>query len=228
MARTLGAINKPKEDEETEVKEEVQKVQEPESKIQFFSEIDMNEKGNITSSMPAWYFEAHIDELRETIGRKERALERGYIDQDQIFRVREELKLERKQLKGIEDSKPKLGGRNKDRCWNAYKSLQDQIAETMPTRKENFDGLVSPQAELKRLKTKHIKIDPEIAKACGVNVVKGHITGDEANKCYQIIGRALGENTYTEKLRRDGNTEAYRSMNELTQTILKGMESRGS
>ena len=226
MARPMGSTNKPKEDEETEVKEPT--IQEPESKIQFFSEIDMNEKGNITSSMPAWYFEAHIDELRETIGRKERALERGYVDQDQIFRVREELKVERKQLKGIENSKPDLQGRNKDRCWSAYKSLQDQIAETMPTRKENFDGLVSPQAELKRLKTKHIKIDTEIAKACGVNVVHGKVSGDEAAKCYQILGRALGENTYTEKLRRDGNTEAYRSMNELTKSILKGMEARGS
>ena len=225
MARPMGSPNKPKEEETgmTEVE-----TQEPESKIQFFSEIDMDDKGHVTSSMPAWYFEAHIDELKETIGRKERALERGYIDQDQIFSVREELKIERKQLKGIEDSKPKLVGRNQDRCWNAYKSLQDQIAETMPTRKENFDGLVSPQSELKRLKTKHIKIDTEIAKACGVNVVHGKITGDEANKCYQILGKALGENTYTEKLRRDGNTEAYRSMNELTQSILKGMEARGS
>ena len=225
MARPMGSPNKPKE-EETEMKEA--ETQEPESKIQFFSEIDMDDKGHVTSSMPAWYFEAHIDELKETIGRKERVLERGYIDQDQIFRVREELKIERKQLKGIEDSKPKLVGRNQDRCWNAYKSLQDQIKDTMPTRKENFDGLVSPQQELKRLKTKHIKIDTEIAKACGVNVVHGKITGDEANKCYQILGKALGENTYTEKLRRDGNTEAYRSMNELTQSILKGMEARGS
>jgi hypothetical protein len=220
MGRPLGSPNKEKESETT--------VQEPESKIQFFSEIDMNEKGSITSTLPAWYFDAHIEELKEAIGRKERALERGYVDQDQIFRVREELKLERKQLKGIEDSKPKLEGRNKDRCWNAYKSLQEQIASTLPTRKENLDGLVSPQNELKRMKSKHIKIDPEIAKACGVNVVKGHISGDEANKCYQILGKALGENTYAEKLRRDGNTEAYRSMNELTQSILKGIEARGS
>lgn len=224
MTRPMGSTNKSKEEE---TKEEVT-VQEPETKIQFFSEIDMNEQGHITSSMPAWYFEAHIDELKYTIEKDERALERGYIEQDQIFRTREELKVRKKQLKGIQDSKPKLAGRNQDRCWSVYKSLQEQIAATMPTRKENFDGLVSPQQELKRLKTKHIKIDTEIAKACSVNVVKGKITGDEANKCYQILGKALDENTYTEKLRRDGNTEAYRSMNELTQSILKGLDARGS
>lgn len=203
-------------------------IQEPETKIQFFSEIDMNEKGNITSSMPAWYFEAHMEELREGIEKKERALEAGLILQDQIARTKEEVKRERSKLKGIESSKPDLQGRNKDRCWNAYKSLQEQITETMPTRKENFDGLVSPQAELKRLKTKHVKIDTEIAKACGVNVVHGKITGDEANKCYQILGRALGENTYTERLRRDGNAGAYKPMNDLTEAILKGMEIRGT
>ena len=223
MSRTLGAKNITKE----EVKVEVE-AQDPETKIQFFSEIDMNKNGHITSAMPAWYFDAHIDELKETIGRDERALERGYIEQDQIFRVREELKIKRKQLAGIKASKPELTGANHDRCWKAYKSLEEQIKDTMPTRKENFDGLVSPQSELKRLKTKHIKIDPMIAKACNVKAIHGKITGDEANKCYQILGKTMGENTYTEKLRRDGNTEAYKSMHELTQSILKGMEPRGS
>ena len=218
MARPLGSTNKPKEEVT-----ETPKSQEPAGKIQFFSEVDMNDKGYITSAMPAWYFDSQIDELREGVGRKERALKMGMVPQEDIYRTREEIRKETAKLRAIEKSKPTLEGPNKDRCWNVYKSLQDQIKDTMPTRKENYDGLVSPQNELKRLKSKHIKVDPEIAKACGVNVVKGHITGDEANKCYQILGRALGENTFTEALRRDGNTEAYRSMNDLTQSILKGM-----
>jgi len=222
MGRPIGSPNKPKE-EETKVE-----AQEPETKIQFFSEADMNDKGYITSSMPAWYFDAHIDELRETMERKERAIKMGMVAQEDIFRTREEIKKEKAKLKSIENSKPELKGANKDRCWGAYKSLQDQIKYTMPTRKEAKDGLVSPQQELKRLKSKHIKVDTEIAKACGVNVVKGHITGDEANKCYQILGRALGENTYTEALRRDGNTEAYKSMDDLTKAILQGVQVRGT
>lgn len=225
MGRPLGSANKITETV-TETQEPI--VSEPESKIQFFSEVDMNDKGYITSAMPAWYFDAHIDELREGVGRKERALQMGMVPQEDIYRTREEIKKEKAKLRSIEASKPELKGANKDRCGRAYESLQNQIKDTMPTRKENYDGLVSPQSELKRLKTKHIKIDPEIGKACGVNVVKGHITGDEANKCYQILGRALGENTFTEALRRDGNTEAYRSMNELTQSILKGLEIRGT
>ena len=224
MANPVGRPKQKVEVEETEVETKTEIAQEPETKIQFFSEVDMNDQGHITSAMPAWYFDAHIDELREAVGRKERALQMGMVPQEDIFRTREEIKREKVKLKSIEASKPELKGANKDRCWKVYQSLQDQIKDTMPTRKEAKDGLVSPQQELTRLKTKHIKVDPEIAKACGVNVVKGHITGDEANKCYQILGRALGENTFTEALRRDGNTEAYRSMNDLTQTILKGMK----
>ena len=92
----------------------------------------------------------------------------------------------------------------------------------MPTRKQAKDGLVDPYRELKRLKTKHIKIDPEIAKACGVKAVQGKISGDEANKCYQILGKALGENTIVEVLRKDGNSEAYQSIHDLTRAILDG------
>jgi len=215
----MGSANKPK--------VEITETQESESKIQFFSEIDIDEHGRITSEMPVWYFDAQIDELKEGIGRKKRALEQGFIVQDQIQAVKEELKNEVAKLERIEDSKPKLKGANKDRVWRSYESLGKQIKETMPTRKQAHDGLVNPHEELKRLKSKHVKIDTEIAKACGVKVLHGKVTGDEANKCYQILGRALGENSNPEALRRDGNSEAYQSMNELTQSILKGMEPRG-
>lgn len=217
MGRPVGSTNKVTET-----------TNESEGKIQFFSEIDMDEHGKIRSEMPVWYFDAQIEELREGIGRKERSLERGEIIQEQIPTVREELIKERAKLKKIEQSKPELKGANKDKAWRAYESLGKQIKDSMPTRKQNHDGLVNPHEELKRLKGKHIKIDTEIAKACGVSVLHGKVTGDEANKCYQILGRALGENSNPEALRRDGNAEAYHSMNDLTQAILKGMEIRGA
>jgi hypothetical protein len=75
---------------------------------------------------------------------------------------------------------------------------------------------------MKRLKTKHISIEPALAKALGVKAVNGKISGDEANKCYQILGRAIGESTSVEALRRDGNTEAYQTIHDLTQVILEG------
>ncbi|MCK4328792.1 hypothetical protein KAX02_03010 [candidate division WOR-3 bacterium] len=190
--------------------------------IQFFGEVDLNDQGGIKSDMPAWYFDVHIENLRENIERKARGVERNLYAPDQILRVKEEIKAERVKLKEIEDSRPKLSGKALDKCGNAYESLKKQIRETMPTRKESKDGLVSPHEELNRMKSKHIKIDTEIAKACGVHVVRGKISGDEANKVYQILGKALGENTNVERLRRDGNSEAYKTMHNLTQAILGG------
>jgi len=192
------------------------------SKIQFFGEVDLNDKGGISSDMPAWYFDVHIENLRENVERKARGLAMNLYAPDQVLRVKEEITTEREQLKKIEGSRPTLSGEQKDRCFRVYESLKKQIAETMPTRKEAKEGLVSPHSELKRLKTKHIKVDTELAKACGVKVVKGNISGDEANKMFQILGKTLGEDTNVERLRRDGKSESYKSMDALTQAILSG------
>jgi len=198
------------------------------SKIRFFGEVDLDRDGKITSDMPAWYFERHIDEMEEGILRKENQLARGAIAADNVPMIKEEIKAEKAKLRKIKESKPTLTGNQVDRCWRVYKSLTEQIQASMPTRKQSKDGLVNPYDELKRLKQKHIKIDPEIAKACGVKAVQGKISGDEANKCYQIIGRTLGENTNVEALRRDGNTEAYHTINDLTKAILSGMQIKGA
>lgn len=194
-----------------------------ESKIRFFGEIDMNDQtGAIRSDMPAWFFDVHIENLREGIERKARGVGLNLYAPDQILRVKEEIAMEREKLAEIEKSCPALSDAQKDRCFRAYESLKAQISDTMPTRKEAKNGLVSPHEELKRLKAKHISIAPEIAKACGVHVVHGKISGDEANKCFQILGKSLGENINIERLRRDGNSEAYKSMHDLTQAILAG------
>lgn len=196
--------------------------------IRFFGEIDCNEiDGSIKSHMPAWYHETHIEELRESTSRKERMIERGLVQPDQVPILRNEIAGEKARLKAIEESRPNLEGKHKDMAYKAYKNLEAQIRDSMPTRKETKQGLVNPQEELKRLKdARHISLSPEIAKACGVKAYRGQLTGDQANKCYQILGKALGENTNVERLRRDGNTEAYRSMHDLTQAILKGVEIR--
>lgn len=191
-----------------------------EDKIVFFGEVDLNKDGKITSDMPAWYMRAHIEELEQNIVRKESMLKRGGFEQDQIPVIKAEIEADRDKLKKIENSRPKLAGKNKDRVVRAYESLGKQIGESMPTRKETKDGLVSPYDEMKRLKEKHIKISPELAAACGCKPVQGKITGDEANKCYQIMGRALGENTNVERLRRDTGVESYKTENEYLKKIL--------
>lgn len=203
------------------------KIQEPAATkegIQFFGDIDLGTDNKIKSHLPAWYFDQAIDEMQNSIERKERALEHHLIKEELIQTTKNEIVAERERLKEILSSKPALGA-NQDRCASAYKSLGEQIKDTMPTRKQAKDGLVNPHQELKRLKTKHIKIDPDIAAACGVKAVGGKVTGDEAARCYKILGKALGENTNVEYLRRDGSMPSYQSMHELTAAIIEGMKS---
>jgi len=196
------------------------------TKIQFFGEADCDKDGNITSEMPSWYLERHIEELEESINRKETALKFNRIVSDQVPRMQAEVKAEKEKLKKIRESKPVVEGAAKDRCAKTYESLKKQIRESMPTRKQAKDGLANPYDELKRLKEKHITISPEMAASLGVKSDHGKISGDEANKCFQILGKVLGEQTNPESLRRDGTGDAYQSMHDLTKLILEGRETR--
>ena len=199
----------------------MQEVEEK-SKIRFFGEVDLNAQGGRISDVPAWCFDVHMDEMEESIASKQRQIDLGIVAPDSVHLMREEIRSEKEKLNLIKNSKPDLTGNQKDKCYNAYKALGERIRDTMPTRKEMNDGLVNAHDELKRMKSKHISISPEIAKACMVKPVNGKITGDEANKCYRILGAALGENTSPERLRRDGGGEAYKTMEAFTQAILQG------
>lgn len=193
----------------------------------FFGEIDLNEKGGIRSDTPAWYFDVHIDELEESMARKQRAIDHNLVEPEQALRMREEIKNEKAKLRAIKESRPTLTTAQRDKCANAYFSLESQIAESLPTRKEDREGLISPRDELKRMKTHHIEIDPDVARACGCEPRNGKITGDQANKCFSILGKHLGENYRVERLRRDGGGEAYKTMNDLAKAIFEGKEIRG-
>ena len=199
-----------------------------EGKIQFFGEVDLNENGGRVSDVPSWCLDVHVDEMEESINRKRRQLDMGIVAQESAHMMREEIKMEQERLDKIKAGKPVLTGSQKDKCNNSYRLLAERIKDTMPTRKEMNDGLVSAHDELKRMKDTHISISPEIGKACMVKPVNGKISGDEAAKCYRILGAALGESTSTERLRRDGGGEAYKSMEALTQAIMQGKSIKGA
>jgi hypothetical protein len=186
------------------------KAKKESSKIQFFGEVDLNDQGGIKSDMPAWYLERHIEEMEEGILRKETALQNRTVDPEVVPRMREEVKAERAKLKQIKEGKPDLNDTQRDKCAATYESLRGQIKDSMPTRKQAKDGLVDPYNEMKRLKSKHITISPEMAKAC-----------------YQILGKTLGESTSVEELRKDGGHPAQESIHDLTKLILEGREVRG-
>jgi hypothetical protein len=190
--------------------------------IKFFGSVDCDKDGNITSDMPAWYFERQIEELREGVVKKKGMLNRGEVASDQIPVIEGQIQAETDKLNEIQRSRPQLSAKNKDKVFREYQSLAKQIGESLPTRKESRDGLVSPYDELKRMKSKHINVDVELARACGCRPVDGKVSGDEANKMFHLFGKTLNENTSIERLRKDGGKDAYKMMHNLTKAILEG------
>lgn len=188
--------------------------------IQFFGSVDKNKDGKIASSLPAWFHDVQLEKLTEEVSRKERQIGRGEVPPDHVFMVKNEVENLKKKITEIQMSKPTLRGGQKDMVHKEYQQLASQIADSMPTRREDRNGFVNPRDELKRMKSPHIAISQKMADACGVKPVNGKISGDQAARCYKMMGKVLGENTNVEKLRKEGHSESYRTMNELTEKIL--------
>ena len=173
--------------------------------IEFFGEADRNIKGEVVSEMPAWYFKTHMRELKESLDRKNRQLDRGDIPRQSVPIVAQEIKKIEAKIDELKAGCPKLIGGQKDKLYKEYCKLQNEIRDSLPTRLENEKGVADPYVELSRMKKHHIKVDPELAKACNVKVDKaGKVTGDGANKMYKLFGRRLGENENVEKIRKEG------------------------
>jgi len=177
------------------------------NEIVFFGEIDRDEKGVVKSEYPAYYFENNIEDLHEEIGTKERASARKDINWEDVESTKKELEMLKIKTTLIEKSKPKLKGGDKDKVYNEYKHLGDEIRDSMFTRTEMMKGLASPHEEAKRMTERGIKADPELAAACNVKVVGGKVSRNDASKMFKIMGKVLGDvPTNTEFLRRDRNT----------------------
>ncbi len=174
--------------------------------ITFFGEVDINKKGQIASEYPAWYFDNHIEEMKETIATRERALERNAVPPPEIPLFKEKLKAEKERLEKIVSSKPKLTAKQKDELAKEYKHLKKEIRDSMFTRSEMKLGIASPHEEARRMVEASIPINPVLAEKMGVPVRGGKISRKGAEKIAKIISRQLGENTNIEAWRRDKAT----------------------
>ena len=175
--------------------------------IVFYGQIDRNTKGNIGSQYPAWMLEGQIEQYREGIESKKRRLARGEVPQDSIPQVMQEIERESKRLDEIVGSKPKLTDKENDEIAKVYKTLSDDIKDSMFTRTDMMKGLASPNEEYKRMKTPVIKVTDKVAELCeanGIRVESGKVSRDGATKLWKITGAYLNEKTNVENLRRDG------------------------
>ena len=171
--------------------------------------------------MPAWFHDVHLEMMEEEVGKKKRMLQQGRIPQDNIFMVQNEIKADEAKILEIKNSKPVLKGGQVDMVYKEYLSVGQQIAEAMPTKREEREGFANPRDELIKSNTAGIAISDKMAHALGVKPTKGKITLKQAQKFYKIAGKALGENSNIERLRREGRSESYRTMEDLTKKILE-------
>lgn len=172
----------------------------------YFGDVDRDVKGKIGSSYPAWYFETQREELQESVAAKRRALEGGGVSPENLPFKMQELKQEEAKLREILDAKPTLKGVELDEVVETRKEFGEGISETLFTRDEMASGKASPHEEVRRMTERVIKVSSDgMARACqdcGVTILDGHITRNEAAKVWKIMSKLLGEPSNVEDLRK--------------------------
>ena len=175
--------------------------------IEFFGGADRKEgrpDGRITSEYPAWMHKYQMDELKESIERKERELKNNRIPFEHVATAREELAREKEKYAAIKDSVPKLSDKQKDDLHGQYKDLAKNISGYLFTRSEMMQGTASAHEEADRMVLPSIEVHPEVARMCNLQPTKdGRISRNDASKAFKIIGHILGEPTNVETLRKD-------------------------
>jgi len=175
--------------------------------IKFFGKVDYNKHGRISSEYPAWYFDTHIDTLKESINRKKRAIERGDIPPSELPYARVELEKEERRMDEINESKPKFTDKQVDTIAKVHETLGRDIRDSMFTREDMMRGTASPHEENRRENRPCIEVKGQVLEAleqCGIKHDNGKISRNQAAKAYKILGKSIGANTMVERLRKDG------------------------
>jgi len=177
------------------------------SDVKFFGEVDIDEKGNITSSMPAWSMSQHIEQHEEEANKLRGALERGSVPQKDIADMKERLKQMDEKIVRIKESRPKLTDKQKDIVSRGVKEIGMDISNYMPSRSDMMKGLANPQHEHDRNTKPCIRLRNSeminIAKSCGAKVHGNMVSRNDASRMYSIMSKSIELNPSVEKLRRD-------------------------
>ena len=194
--------------------------------IKFFGAVDRERNdpnGKILSAYPAWYYDEKIDRLKDDIAVRDNRLQAGRIPADRIEEEKKELYARRDRLQDIQQSKPKVTGKDRDEVAKFFRYLRDQVVNRLPSRTDLLKGTVNIRSEVMWKKKPSIDVGNflEMSKALGlVMPEKKKITGHQAMLALKILARLIGEETNIERLRRDFNNNTYKpevSLNELVE-----------
>ena len=174
--------------------------------LKLFGEIDRQRDGRISSEYPAWMNTVQVRNLGREITRIETALRRGHIPHDRVWNEKETLEMLKVKLHKIEESKPHLSDREKDRMDKLYKAMSKEISALMPTRSMNERGLVNSHDEVKLMTEPCIAVPSDlhdIVMEAGVSMIGGKLSRNAATKVFKIAGHLLEKPTNVEWLRKD-------------------------
>ena len=174
--------------------------------FQIFGSVDLNDKGVVKSTYPAWYFEHLRDDLKNEIDRMQTQISMETIPRSEMQVTKERLFQKKEKLKEIDSTTVELKGKQKDRVAKVYDELGGAIGDRLFSRSDMKKGLADAHEEMKRMTEPCIPVTGDamsLAKAANVKTIKGKVTREGAAKIWKILGKALGSNTNTEFLRRD-------------------------
>ena len=169
-----------------------------------------------SSSYPCWYFDRHIEMLKEDYDMAEKALASPSMEQASIPETKAKMERIKRRIKEIEGSRPILNDRLVSLCFNTYKKCKAAIADSLFSRSEMLKGLADPHEELRRQKDPIFSgfndrgEEGALFKLLNIQHVNGKYSRDQLVKAYKILGKLLGEDINIERLRKDENTGTFR------------------
>lgn len=179
--------------------------------IKVWSKADIIENGPnrdmVGSTMPAWYYDKHLDELESDIRELESAL--GMMRPENVPAARNRLKILTAKRDNIVASKPKLTGAQTDEL---AKHVDDNGTLTTAIRESNFDydtmmkSSAKAAEELRRATTPCVKVAPELAQMIGARAVKCgdgtvKVSRDDATRIWAMGRKRLEMDTDSSILR---------------------------
>lgn len=176
--------------------------------IEFFGDVDKKD-GKIGSDYPAWYLDAQVQHVKDSVSSLERELEAGVSEKERPGK-RAELKQFKEKLGQIESSRPDIDDDQMNEITAVSKSIGASIRDTMFTEKDMETGRADSHREFLRATEPCVvlKSESEIQMAkkigCRIFEIKGKpmLSRNDASRVYKICRRLMDEDTDVETLRK--------------------------
>jgi len=196
-------------------KEEVyHERQAQDDKVTFFTEMDMNAKGQIVASLPTWYNRQLMENIKEEIRRDEASITNGYVPEVSMGEFKEGLNKKKEKLFKIEDALKTIEKRiGKDFVTGLVGKrdsekglLGDKIADATPSEYDDNRRLSDAHTQAQRWDTPCISLtddEKRLVRMSNGRIVDGKTSLVEASIAWKLGRSFLQLDSDTARLRRE-------------------------